>query len=150
MELISYQDNYKPQLALLLRRYFNEVEGGVEGSISDGIDLMIRHDRTIYLLMDKDKAIGFVSLYCYNQFGISKLRAITEIMYIEPNYRCKTSIKLLLLAVGNYCIHNKVDCVIPATTSASEKVCKTLGGEVIGGIYTVPLTSIVNKYKEYT
>lgn len=150
MLITNYQPTDKPLLAYLLRKYYNEVEGEVVGSISDGIDMLVQHGRAIYLLTTDDKPIGFVILYCNDQCGMSKLRAVVEYMYLLPAYRRSTGIRELLKAVGSYCIHNEVDCVIPATTTNSVSVCKTLGGDVLGNVYTVPLTSIKSKYKDYT
>lgn len=83
IDIIQYEDIYKPDLEWMLRDFSDEVFGC--GTVN--IDQFIQGHWVIYLALRGDEVIGFSSFYYNTYFGLRPPTIAQTYLYVKPAYR---------------------------------------------------------------
>lgn len=147
-------DFNKASLCNLYWRYFNEVHSedtiGDFNTITNMIDAFDDLGKTTYVLFDEKQSIfvGFVTMYCNTQYGMTKPVIYVEYMYILPNYRNSIGVALLYSKIGEICMFNNMDCIGSTfTTSANSNNNRLVNGNIIAGVTHFKLQDIESNTK---
>jgi len=156
MKVVNYIDHrdYKKQLGVLLCDYFKEtLKENYRGSLEEAInliDILLSMNNYIYLVIDEDKVVGFVTMYVFNQYGMSREYLVVDHMYVVPEYRGTRAILWLYSTVGKVMSDLEIDGVGTTYIDSANRHNNTLvSGEVIAEVTKVSLRDIKGKYKKY-
>jgi len=135
-DLVPYSGDFVD----ILDDYFKEVHGdlyiGSKHTISIMITTMLfRENKSIYLLIDKEKPVGFLIVFVHEQYGITPPNLYVDYMYVTPNYRSGNAIMMLYSMVGNISEDLGMD-VLGTTfvTSSNKRNNKLVGGEILAEV----------------
>lgn len=145
---------HKASLCNLYWMYFDEVHKedivGNYNTVLDMVDAFEDMGRTTYLLFDEEHNmhIGFVTMFCNTQYGMTKPVLYVDYMYILPDYRNGIAVAMLYAKIGEICIFNNMDCLgTTFTTSANSNNNRLVNGNIIAGVTHFKLQDIESNTK---
>ena len=154
VNLLEDQKGLRLPLATLLCDYFKEtLKDNYRGSLEEAknlVDILLSLNNYIYLVLDDDKVVGFVTMYVFNQYGMSKEYLVVDHMYVVPDYRGSRTTLWLYTTIAKVMTDLDIDGVGTTYTTSANKHNNTLvSGEVIAEVTKVSLEDIKGKYKKY-
>lgn len=154
MKVIEYEDRYVLSLIDMFLDYFTELHGDqlignkvtIEGMIRD-----FKENKSIYLLLDNNRPIGFMVGYLNDQYGMVQSHIVCEYQYIKEGHRNGKAILYLTHALAEICTRLELGIVNTTyNTSSSTHNMERLGATIHSTTSILTAEQARKIYKKYT
>lgn len=155
MKVEIYQhDKHNETTAKLVTDYFKEtLKDRYRGSSEDSERFLrncVTSNHYIYVVIEKDRVVGFVIMYKFNMYGFSVPYIVVDHMYVDKDYRNGRAILWLYTTVGKVMDTLGLPAVGTTYVDSSNKHNNELvNGEVIANVTWCSIEAVKHKYKQY-